>query len=299
MRAGFAAPAARAVSHAFPTAQTDPPLSSALAPALDPAEPEPSVPPPAEPPAIRHERRWSADGWLMLRGGGDGSLAAGSGAPATYGASQAGAVLRYRLAPRQPPSPGGVPTRHRRAQWIGRKGSGAGPVPPGRSPRCRLSPGWRCAPRIAPADCACARRCCSSANCRCLPCQPRYRPKPMSRPAMSADASPRRIAQWPGPAGWRSRSRGRTTLALGAAAWGGARKVWRGSIWGLRRKSPCTLARRRRADRGGLAAARGGRRRGAIVRPGAYTVGRFLSAGLFSGGGWSRRESQRWMCPFP
>ncbi len=41
-------------------------------------------------------RRWSADGWLLLRGGSGGSLAAG-GAPATLGASQAGAVVRYRL----------------------------------------------------------------------------------------------------------------------------------------------------------------------------------------------------------
>jgi hypothetical protein len=43
-------------------------------------------------------RRWSADGWLLLRREGGGSLAAGA-TPATYGASQAGAVLRYRLAP--------------------------------------------------------------------------------------------------------------------------------------------------------------------------------------------------------
>lgn len=43
-------------------------------------------------------RRWSADGWLLLRRGAGGSLAAGP-TPATYGASQAGAVLRYRLSP--------------------------------------------------------------------------------------------------------------------------------------------------------------------------------------------------------
>ncbi len=42
-------------------------------------------------------RRWSADGWLLLRqGGGPAGLAAIGG---SYGASQAGAVLRYRLAP--------------------------------------------------------------------------------------------------------------------------------------------------------------------------------------------------------
>ncbi len=43
-------------------------------------------------------RRWSADGWLLLRRGAGGALAAGP-TPATYGASQTGAVLRYRLAP--------------------------------------------------------------------------------------------------------------------------------------------------------------------------------------------------------
>lgn len=42
--------------------------------------------------------RFSADGWLLLRRGGSGAGAVG-GAPASYGASQAGAVIRYRLAP--------------------------------------------------------------------------------------------------------------------------------------------------------------------------------------------------------
>lgn len=42
--------------------------------------------------------RWSGDAWLLLRRGGNVSLASGPGF-ATYGASQAGAVLRYRLAP--------------------------------------------------------------------------------------------------------------------------------------------------------------------------------------------------------
>lgn len=43
-------------------------------------------------------RRWSADGWLLLREGGAGLTAAGLPSP-SYGASQAGAVLRYRLSP--------------------------------------------------------------------------------------------------------------------------------------------------------------------------------------------------------
>lgn len=52
-----------------------------------------SVPEVAKAPA----RRWSGDGWLLLRRGG----LAGPAAPSspTYGASQAGAVIRYRLDP--------------------------------------------------------------------------------------------------------------------------------------------------------------------------------------------------------
>ena len=40
--------------------------------------------------------RWSGDAWLLWRGDGSGPLAAGQ---SSYGRSQAGAVLRYRLAP--------------------------------------------------------------------------------------------------------------------------------------------------------------------------------------------------------
>lgn len=42
-------------------------------------------------------RRWSADAWVLVRGGG-GIASVGPSIP-TYGGSQAGAVLRYRLAP--------------------------------------------------------------------------------------------------------------------------------------------------------------------------------------------------------
>lgn len=49
-------------------------------------------------------RRWSADGWLLLRRGGAGSAPAGFAAP-TYGASQLGAVIRYRLAPESARNP--------------------------------------------------------------------------------------------------------------------------------------------------------------------------------------------------
>ena len=43
------------------------------------------------------ERRWSGDGWLMWRQGG--ATPTHGLAPPTYGASQGGVVLRYRLAP--------------------------------------------------------------------------------------------------------------------------------------------------------------------------------------------------------
>ena len=42
-------------------------------------------------------RRWSADGWLLLRKGGE--LPTPGSTAATYGAAQAGAVLRYHLVP--------------------------------------------------------------------------------------------------------------------------------------------------------------------------------------------------------
>lgn len=43
-------------------------------------------------------KRWSVDGWLLLREGGAGATGPGLPSP-SYGASQTGAVLRYRLAP--------------------------------------------------------------------------------------------------------------------------------------------------------------------------------------------------------
>lgn len=47
------------------------------------------------------ERRWSGDGWLLMRQGGNDHALAGGSAPygPTYGANQIGAVLRYRLIP--------------------------------------------------------------------------------------------------------------------------------------------------------------------------------------------------------
>lgn len=56
-------------------------------------------------------QRWSADGWLLWRQGGNGFNLPGAGLPGAslpsgaYGSSQAGLVLRYRLAPASPLRP--------------------------------------------------------------------------------------------------------------------------------------------------------------------------------------------------
>ncbi|MGC1270331.1 MAG: hypothetical protein WA842_07020, partial [Croceibacterium sp.] len=64
---------------------------------LQPAQARPVVHPTAAARvANRAMARWSADGWVMLRQGATGPLL--SGQP-SYGRSQAGAVVRYRLAP--------------------------------------------------------------------------------------------------------------------------------------------------------------------------------------------------------
>ena len=70
--------------------------------AAHPAKPS-SLPAPAAPISWQ-EHRLSGDAWLLLRRGGTG---AGPGVPnpASYGASQIGAVLRYRLAPSSPLRP--------------------------------------------------------------------------------------------------------------------------------------------------------------------------------------------------
>ncbi|HET9629190.1 MAG TPA: hypothetical protein VFP14_06865 [Novosphingobium sp.] len=49
--------------------------------------------------------RWSADGWLFLRRGGSVATFPRLSGGGTYGASQAGAVLRYRIAPADPHRP--------------------------------------------------------------------------------------------------------------------------------------------------------------------------------------------------
>lgn len=62
--------------------------------AARPRDPAPFYPAGREPVAVG--KAWSLDGWVMLRRGGVAALASGS-APSSYGASQTGAVLRYRL----------------------------------------------------------------------------------------------------------------------------------------------------------------------------------------------------------
>lgn len=75
----------------------------------------PAASPPAKASPVRATSRWSADGWLLLRPGGNGFNLPGAGLPGAnlpsgaYGASQAGAVLRYRLAP---------DSRHRPALYL-------------------------------------------------------------------------------------------------------------------------------------------------------------------------------------
>jgi hypothetical protein len=60
---------------------------------------------PARPATARPQSRWSADAWLLWRRGGNGFNLPGAGLPGAnlpsgaYGASQAGAVIRYRLGP--------------------------------------------------------------------------------------------------------------------------------------------------------------------------------------------------------
>lgn len=63
----------------------------------------PFAPRSREPIAARAPR-WSGDGWLLLRRDAKASLAGGP-VGASYGASQAGAVVRYRLAPASPHRP--------------------------------------------------------------------------------------------------------------------------------------------------------------------------------------------------
>jgi hypothetical protein len=65
------------------------------------AHPSPARLPPLAAPA---GSRWSGDGWLLYRRGSR-APAAAAGLFSSYGASQAGGVIRYALAPRSPRAP--------------------------------------------------------------------------------------------------------------------------------------------------------------------------------------------------
>ncbi|MFM5948539.1 MAG: hypothetical protein ACKOPM_04810 [Novosphingobium sp.] len=73
--------------------------------AADQGRSAPSPPVPYLPTAREQARRWSADGWILWREGGNGFNLPGAGLPGAslpsgaYGSSQAGMVLRYRLIP--------------------------------------------------------------------------------------------------------------------------------------------------------------------------------------------------------
>lgn len=79
----------------------------AVAPSAMPASP----PVPYLPAARTEALRWSGDGWILWRQGGNGFNLPGAGLPGAslpsgaYGSSQAGFVLRYRLAPSSPLRP--------------------------------------------------------------------------------------------------------------------------------------------------------------------------------------------------
>ena len=66
--------------------------------------PAPYLPTPAAAPAKRGTGRWSVDGWAFWRQGSDAAPVSQGRVP-IYGASQAGAVLQYRLAPASPRDP--------------------------------------------------------------------------------------------------------------------------------------------------------------------------------------------------
>jgi hypothetical protein len=77
------------------------PMPSAVARLVRGEQTAQAAAPSGLPPAPMHEkkgRRWSMDGWLFLREGSQANSPSGI-VPASYGASQAGAVLRYSIAP--------------------------------------------------------------------------------------------------------------------------------------------------------------------------------------------------------
>ncbi|MBX7496736.1 hypothetical protein K3172_12795 [Qipengyuania sp. 6B39] len=60
---------------------------------------DPRLSPAVVPAGLARAKPWRVDAWLLLRQGSAGRLAGSGVQPASYGASQAGAVMTYRLAP--------------------------------------------------------------------------------------------------------------------------------------------------------------------------------------------------------
>jgi hypothetical protein len=76
----------------------------ASAPFLPPPARPASIAVPAAAPAVTRPGRWSLDAWTLWRQGSDAAPVSQGRVP-IYGASQAGAVLQYRLAPASPRDP--------------------------------------------------------------------------------------------------------------------------------------------------------------------------------------------------
>lgn len=82
-----------------------PSLASLAAQPSPPAAVGSGASPPSEGPVEqKRPKRWSGDAWALLRRGGGHPLAS-AGSPATYGASQSGAVFRYRIDEHSPYRP--------------------------------------------------------------------------------------------------------------------------------------------------------------------------------------------------
>lgn len=106
-----AIPAQQEFPRTAPVFTANDPSQFSSAPAMRSSAPIPPAglwqPGLAEQPEEPRASRWSGDAWLLVRGGSD--VAVLAPAPPTYGATQAGAVLRYRLAPG---------SRHRPAAYL-------------------------------------------------------------------------------------------------------------------------------------------------------------------------------------
>lgn len=91
----FMPPAARPIAAGGVTSESVPRFLAPEAATTRPEAPARAVVPAMVPPPAR-SKRWSMDAWALLRRGGESALSSGA-LPATYGASQSGAVLRYRI----------------------------------------------------------------------------------------------------------------------------------------------------------------------------------------------------------